>query len=237
VYRDDGKSGEQVSRTTTKRDSRMETEAESVDIAARSQKPPPETDFIVHATTGRRLSELAFGAAMAVESLLWLSLPPQVPTYPWLFVPFFALLSIHFLLRALDPRPRLAVDADGITDRTALILGPLRIAWEDVVDISTPQLTGSVEIAVRELGEIKRRVGPVRRLWMSLRRLAGTTTISIKPTFLGLKRHELESCLKTALNEFEHAQITRTREHVRNIDSGQTAQREPADPQQGTEHT
>lgn len=181
--------------------------------------PPGETDFTIPATTGRRIGELAFGAAMGVESLLWLSLPSHVPTYPWLFVPFFALLSVHFVVRAFDPRPRLTVDADGITDRTALILGPLRIPWEDVVDISTPQLTGSVEIAVRESAEIEKKAGPVRRLWMSVRRLAGRRTISIKPTFLGLKRHELEGRLKAALYEFEHAQIVQAREHVRASDS------------------
>jgi len=215
----------------------MERERQSVDMAARNQKPPSSTDFIVHATTRRRVGEFAFGAAIAVQSLLWLSLPPQVPTYPWLFVPCFAVLSVHFLVRAFDSRPRLTVDANGITDRTALIIGPLRIAWEDVVDISTPQLTGSVEIAVREWGEIKKRAGPVRRLWMSLRRLVGTRTISIRPTFLGLKRHELESRLKAALYEFEHAQIVRASETVRRVESAPTGRQEPADPQEGMEPT
>ena len=214
-----------------KTDSRMEPEGQSVGMTARNQKSASETDFIVHATTRRRVGEFAFGAAMAVESLLWLSLPSQVPTYPWLFVPFFTLMSVHFVVRAFDSRPRLTVDANGITDRTASIIGSLRIAWEDVVDISTPQLTGSVEIAVREWEEIKKSVGPIRKLWMSMRRLAGARTISIKPTFLGMKRHELESRLKAALYEFEHAQIAQALEKVRRVESGPAGQPEPADPQ------
>ncbi len=198
----------------------MEPEGIRSDSAAMSHHPPGATDFIVPATAGRRVGELAFGAAMGVEALLWLTSPSHVTSYHWFFVPFFTLMSLHFIVRAFDRRPRLAVDAAGITDRTALILGPLHIAWDQVVNISTPRLIGSVEVAVRESREIERRAGPARRVWMFLRRLMGMTTISINPTFLGMQRQELEHRLQAALDSFEHAQVIEARAEAQRIEGG-----------------
>ena len=191
----------------------MESPTKSTDLLTVSSGRSDAVEFSVPATVGRRVREAALGGVFGLLSVTLVSPPSHVTAYRWLSVPLCALFAIHFLVRAFDRRARLTVDADGIVDRTAMIGGPLRVEWQEIVAVTVTRF-GSVELAVRDLAEIGKRAGPARRLWMLLRRLAGKRTIPVNPTLLGLDWKELEARLEMALYRFEHAQVVQGKENI-----------------------
>jgi hypothetical protein len=121
----------------------MESQGSTVE-AAPAQEPTIQTDFTVSAGIDQRSGELAFGGVLGLLGLLWLYPEPQFAVYQWFFLPFCTLGSLNFVLRAFDPRPRLTVDAEGITDRWALLLGSMRLGWDEVVDVTSRKLHGGL---------------------------------------------------------------------------------------------
>jgi hypothetical protein len=199
----------------TRRVDTMEAQDIRIDIPSASTRPTSSSAFSVPATVGRRIGEAALAGMFGVWGVIWLSPPSHdFIGYRWFFVPFFGLMSLHFLVRAFDRRPRLTVDEDGVTDRTALLLGPLRLGWEDIADITTRQLADRVGIVVRDLDDMKKRLGTTRRVWIWLRRLMGQRTISITPTLLGMSTQELESGLRAGLYDFERRRLLEARDEL-----------------------
>ena len=196
----------------------VESQGKSLNVLTAPPVRPDAVEFSVPATVGLRVREVALSGALGLLTVMSVFPPSHETTYTWFFVPFFASGSLHFLVRAFDRRARLTVDADGIVERTALIGGPLRIEWQEIVGVSSSHLSDTVELAVRDLAEIKKRAGPSRRFWMLLRRLVGKRTIPVSPALLGLDGEELEARLEMALYRFEHAQVVQGRENLLRVE-------------------
>lgn len=170
------------------------------------ERPRP-LEFSVPGTMGRRLGELGVGVLWALYCLMILVPPSGQSFYPWLTAPITGLASLHFIRRAFDRRPRLIVDAEGITDRTSILGGALRVPWKDVLSVSVSRLWGTVNLEVRDPARIRREAGLLRRAWMLFERLLGQGEIAVSPTLLGLGRVELKERLDAALLDFERKQL------------------------------
>lgn len=167
--------------------------------------------LVVRATLTRRLGELGIGALFAAITTGMIVGPAPSPSMRRAFVTFCGLGAVHFLGRALDRRPRLVLDGEGVTDRTSMIGGALRVEWSEVTGVATLGLSDTVRLQVRDWKTLRRRAGPVRRLWMWITRLLGRDSIAISPAFLGMNQRELGRRVEDALFRFERAQVLATR--------------------------
>jgi hypothetical protein len=113
-------------------------------------------DLVVSGSGERRLFEFGVGVLWALFCLLTFFPPSGHALAPWLTGPLSGLASLHFLKRAFDGRPRLVVDAEGVTDRTALVGGSLFVPWSDIVDVSL-EWGSWVSLVVRDLEVVQRR--------------------------------------------------------------------------------
>lgn len=159
--------------------------------------------FAVSATAERRLGEFGFALVWALAALLQAFPPSGEQFYPWLMIPMSALISLHFLGRSLDPRPRLVIDEGGIVDHTSIAGGDLHIPWAEVLSVSTSGLRGGVELTLRDPKALKAKAGWRRRVDLWLATLVGRRTVSINTTLLGVNRVELKSRIEDALLQFE----------------------------------
>jgi len=126
---------------------------------------------------------------------------------PWLVGPMSGLASLHFMWRAFDSRPRLIVDAEGVTDRTALVGGPLFVSWSDILDVSVSKRAGTVDLEVRDVAAVRRRAGILRRIWMTMGRAFGMGPVCISPTLLGVRKRDLKEWIEVGLFEFERRDL------------------------------
>ena len=163
-------------------------------------------DLVVEGSVARRLGELGVGVLLAFFCLMNFFPPSSEALAPWLVGPLSALASLHFMRRAFDRRPRLIVDSEGITDRTALIGGSLFVPWSDIVDVSV-RWKGGVSLVVRDLGAVQRRAGLIRRVWMKLERALGMRTVPIMLTLLGVGKVELKGRLDARLLQYERREL------------------------------
>ena len=159
-------------------------------------------------TAGRRLGEAGLALFFAFFGLI-IGFPPSgTPLLPWVLVPILSgLTSLHFLLRVFDRRARLIIDAEGITDRTSIGGGELRIPWAEVLSVSTSGWQSTVELQVRDPSALRQGVGPSRRLWMWLGHVFGKRSVSITPTLLGMNKKKLHESLDDGLLRFERSEL------------------------------
>jgi hypothetical protein len=125
----------------------------------------------------------------------------------WLLPLVLGINSIHFVRRALDPRPRLALEEGGIRDRTSIGAVELFIPWEEVEGVQVNPGRGTVEVRVRDPIRLRETTGWVRRAWMKIGGLSGKKTISINPGFLGLGKPELMDLIEEAQIAFERTKL------------------------------
>jgi hypothetical protein len=163
-------------------------------------------DLVVEGSVERRLGEFGVGVLLAFFCLMNFFPPSGQALAPWLVGPLSALASLHFMRRAFDRRPRLIVDSEGITDRTALIGGSLFVPWSDIMDVSV-RWKGGVSLVVRDLGAVQRRAGIIRRVWMRLERALGVRTVPIMLTLLGVGKQELKDRLDARLLQYERREL------------------------------
>jgi hypothetical protein len=181
-------------------------------VASESETHPvsePDGDryYAVPVTVNRRIGEMGFGAMCGILSLVS-AFAPTDGYPPWFWVPFFSLLSLHFLARGISEGPRLTMDADGILDRTSIVGGPLRILWADVLRVTASRwLPGTVRLEVRDLTPLLARAGLRRRLELWIGKLLGSRTISINTPLLGISSKKLRERLDAELLRFERAQL------------------------------
>lgn len=156
---------------------------------------------------GRRTFELGAGAFFLFYTVL-AAIDGIGPGFTrWLLPAVLGINTIHFLRRALDPRPRLALERDGIRDRTSIGSVGLFIPWEEVEGVQIAPGRRTVELRVRDPVRLRQTTGWVRRFWMVVGGLAGKKTISINPGFLSLKKHELTDIIEEGLFAFERSQL------------------------------
>lgn len=163
--------------------------------------------LVVSASPERRVGELVFALLWALFCLMEF-LPPSGHAWaPWFFGPLSALVSLNFIRRAFDSRPRLIVDSEGITDRAGPFGGSLFVPWSEIVDVSL-RWGGAVGVVVRDPDAVRRRAGVMRRIWMKLdQALGGGRTISIMLPVLSVGKRELKKRLEAGLLQFERREL------------------------------
>lgn len=161
--------------------------------------PPGKATLVVEATWARRILELGLGAVQAIGCLLLVLLAIRVSPLLLPFAAILAFVSFQFFQRAFDVRPRLIVDSDGITDRTAAGSGPICIPWSEVLRVSG-SWGGTIELEVKNPKWLRTRVGMARRVGMTL---LGKRTFSVAPALLGISKSELQEQIARELGEFE----------------------------------
>lgn len=168
---------------------------------------PPTKDWIPVQFRGRRVFELGAAAYFVFMTILTVVDGVGPGFIRWLLPLVLGINSIHFLRRALDPRPRLALEEGGIRDRTSIGSVELFIPWEEVEGVQVNPGRGTVEVRVRDPISLRRTPGWIRRLWMEIGGLTGKKTISINPGFLGLKKPELTDLIEEALFAYERSRL------------------------------
>lgn len=163
-------------------------------------------DLVVPGSLERRLGEFGVGVFWALFCLMNFFPPSGQALAPWLVGPLSALASLHFFRRAFDGRPRLVVNSEGVTDRTALIGGSLFIPWSDILDVAVKK-GGGIGLVVRDLEAVQRRAGVIRRMWMKLEAVLGVRTVPIMLTLLGVGKRELKNRLDAHLLQFERGDL------------------------------
>jgi hypothetical protein len=156
---------------------------------------------------GRRWFEVGAAAFFIFYMFLAAFEPVGSGLFRWLLPLVLGINGIHFLRRVLDPRPRLALEEEGIRDRTSIASVELFIPWEEVEGVQVNPGRGTVEVRVKNPQRLRRTTGWVRRVWMMIGGLAGKKTISINPGFLGLKKPELADLVEEGLIAFERSNL------------------------------
>ncbi|MGE3175504.1 MAG: STM3941 family protein [Planctomycetota bacterium] len=110
----------------------------------------------------RRAFLLPIGLALACAAAGAVTLPRH-PTGSWSVIALFSGCAMLLLRTALDRRPRLVLDALGITDRT-LRCG--RIDWRDILDATPMQIARQrfVALELRDPAVYLERLPRLRRL-------------------------------------------------------------------------
>jgi hypothetical protein len=100
-------------------------------------------------------------------------------------IPVFALCAIAALLRLVDPRPALIIDAQGITHR-ASILSPGAIRWADISRLEKVVSNNQELIAVhlKDVDAFTRNLALPKRLFMRMNAKTGHAPITIPKTIL-----------------------------------------------------
>jgi len=169
-------------------------------------------DLVVAGSVGRRIGEFGIGVLWALFCLMNFFPPSGQALAPWLIGPISALVSLHFVRRAFDGRPRLIVDSEGITDRTALVGSSLFVPWSDIVDVSLRWGSG-VGLIVRDPAAVRRRAGISRRVWMRLEQALGVRTVPILLPVLSVGKRELKKRLEAGLLQFERRHLGLSASH------------------------
>ena len=180
--------------------------------AARPQLKGAVEDLVVAGSVGRRIGEFGIGVLWALFCLMNFFPPSGQALAPWLIGPISALVSLHFVRRAFDGRPRLIVDSEGITDRTALVGSSLFVPWSDIVDVSLRWGSG-VGLIVRDPAAVRRRAGISRRVWMRLEQALGVRTVPILLPVLSVGKRELKKRLEAGLLQFERRDLGLSASH------------------------
>lgn len=167
----------------------------------------PETAFPSETYHGRRWHEFGAAAFFLFYFVLTLVDPVGSGLIRWLLSGAMGFNGFFFLRRALDPRPRLIIDWEGITDRTSLTGSTLFIPWSEVEAVQPTIGKKMVEVRVRDLDETRRRTGWFRRSWLGLRRLWGKRTVSIFLGVLGLEKEELSKTIDVGMIASERKQL------------------------------
>jgi hypothetical protein len=166
----------------------------------------PTEPVVVRASIERRVVEVGFAVFWALMCLGELFPPSGEALAPWMLGPLLGLVSLHFLQRAFDRQPRLIVDSEGVTDRGGPFGTSLFIAWSEIVDVSLSP--GSpVGLVVRDVAEVQRRAGVIRRIWMKLDRAVGLRTVPIRLPVLSGGKPELKKQLEAGLLQFERREL------------------------------
>lgn len=185
---------------------------ESEDIAPLDPVDPGESGMVMLGPGNHRVAE--FGLSLLLGLFTALSAFPPSGEYfaAWLTIPTFALASIHFLRRSFDPVPRLTMDAEGITDRTSILGGALRIPWSQIRRVSVSWWHNGVQLEVGDLDALQQDAGVRRALGIRLARLVRKETITLDTTLLGISRSELRGRVAAALDRYERESIGLTAE-------------------------
>lgn len=153
------------------------------------------------------MKELGLGALWGLMTLMSLFPPSHEYVASWLMAPFVAVVCLHFGRRAFDRGPRLQIDAEGITDRTSILGGPLRISWDEVAGVSCSRWLNAVEVHLRDPASFKTRLGIGRRVEMLLNRLVGKRSLVLSLTLLGVGKRAVAERAEYALLNAERREL------------------------------
>jgi hypothetical protein len=125
--------------------------------------------------------------ACAGVLLIW---SEKLPIIGWVAVVFFGLGAFVILVRAIDPRPRLIIDHDGIYDR---FLGVGHILWQDIDGAYLRSIHGCdfVCLVVRDPSEYINRLPPMRRKLNKANLAIGFTELNVGVAGLKLTAEDL----------------------------------------------
>ena len=180
-----------------------------------------DTAFPEEAYRGHRWAELGAAAFFLFYFVLTLFDPVGSGLIRWLLTGAMGFNGFYFLRRAADPRPRLILDRQGIVDRTSVSGSTLFIPWTEVEGIQPTISRKMVEIRVRDLDQVRKDTGWVRRFWLGIRRLWGKKTIPILTGMLGLEKSELSQLIERGMIAQERRELGFGSDRVA-LDSGST---------------
>ncbi|MGD2122993.1 MAG: hypothetical protein PVJ76_14665 [Gemmatimonadota bacterium] len=166
-----------------------------------------ESDFPLETYHGKRWGELGAAAFFLFYFALTLLDPVGSGLLRWLLTGAMGFNGFFFLRRGLDPRPRLLVDAEGITDRTSFSGSTLFIPWTEVEAVQPTIGKKMLEVRVRDLDQTRRRAGWVRRVWLGIRRLWGKKTIPIFIGMLGVEKDQITDLIENGMVAQERKEL------------------------------
>jgi len=111
-----------------------------------------------------------------VATGIWLVSHGQ--SFGWVVILFFGSGLPIFLRNLIDSRPRLVIDADGVTDRT---LGVGRIAWSDIESAYLQSIQGNdfICLELKDPAKYAQKLSKVRRAMAAANRNLGFTDFSL----------------------------------------------------------
>jgi hypothetical protein len=166
-----------------------------------------ETQFPDVTYHGKRWGEFGAAAFFLFYFVLSLFDPVWTGLLHWLLTGAMGFNGFFFLRRALDARPRLELNRQGIMDRTSLSGSTLFIPWVEVEDVHPTIGKKMLEVRVRDLNQTRMRTGWLRRSWLALRRLWGKRTVSIFLGALGLEKEDLSRMIEDGMIASERREL------------------------------
>lgn len=177
-----------------------------------------ESDTIVIASSPRKMLLMLLGCFAFVAAGCWMWSSADVQNrYPPLFVRCVAVLSVglfglcgaYGVLKLVDGRPGLAIDADGLVDNSsAAAFG--RIAWDDIAGVRVALVSGQRFVVVDLLEPRKHldRCGVFQRFLGEANTKTTGSPVNISANSLSVPFDELQRLLTSAWEAHRGADVT-----------------------------
>jgi hypothetical protein len=127
--------------------------------------------------------------------------------FSWLLTGAMGFNGLYFLRRALDRRPRLVLDEEGIRDLTSVSGSELFLPWSEIEAVAPSIGKDMVEVKVRDLDRIRGNTGWLRAQWLRFRRLWGKKTVTILVGMIPPNKGELTAAIEEGIIAFERKQL------------------------------
>ena len=166
-----------------------------------------EETFSPVAYDGRRWLE--FGAAGFFLFVFCMAVFDSVrPGFlTWLLIGTMGFNSLYFIRRALDRRPRLVLDEEGIRDLTSITGSELFLPWTEIEAVTPSIGRDRVEVKVQDLDRIRGNTGWLRGQWLKFRKLWGKKTVAIFVGMIPPDKGELTATIEKGMIAFERRQL------------------------------
>ena len=153
--------------------------------------------LVVAGSRARWLILVAIGGCFVTAGVLLLA-THRSPLVAWLNIVFFGASAAFFGLQAVDRRPRIVIDDQGVFDRT-LKVG--RIEWADIRGVFLKRSQGQAYICLdlREPSKYTQRLSPLLRRMVELNRTLGFTDLSLNLTGTTVSPEQIEELIKKEL--------------------------------------
>jgi hypothetical protein len=157
--------------------------------------------FVVKRSVGFFVVYFAGSACFACAGALlaWIG---KAPIFGWAAAVFFGAGAVVTLVKLLDPRPRLVIDADGLLDRT---LGVGRILWSDIERAYLRSVEGFdfICLVVRDPSVYLDKLSPVRRKLAGANLALGFTQLNLSLAGLKARPEDLLRLIAEQIKEHD----------------------------------
>jgi len=153
-----------------------------------------------------KLALIFLGGVALTATSLWILLDDsgdpslKVRIAGWIGAPFFGVLSVYLLVRLIQRRPSVVIDADGIHDNASMASAGF-IRWSDIASATIFSVKNQkmVGILLKDNDRFLSRFGMIRRALAKANISMGYPLVAIPETAVSVKAEQLHEEITQAL--------------------------------------